>query len=56
MPPIDLHTLHTEHVTKMQERTLSALTCQKWNSHSTSLFPSQRKFKIQLNNNKRSII
>lgn len=56
MPPIDLHTLHTEHVTKMQERKLSPLSCQKWNSHSTSLFPSQRKFKIQLNNNKRSII
>lgn len=52
MPPIDLCTLHTEHATKMQERTLSALTSQKWNSYSTSLFPSQRKLKIQLNNNK----
>jgi len=54
MPPIDLHTLHAEDATKMQERMLSAAWL--YLDKSRIPFPSQRKLKMQQKNNKSSIL
>lgn len=58
MPPIDLHTLHTEDDTKMQERTseqLGFILAEVEPPLTLYFFPSQKQLKIQLNN-KSSII